>query len=236
VPPVFGVFAGRGFGPDGAGCGHGTGMVFGWGLLMSGFGVFGRLSGISTGLLLRICVTPSSCYVRSGLPGERRADQGLSPSRIRQAHVVLSKMLKPAVRRNKLSFNAADGCETLPSLRQEEAPYFHDSTIVDKIAAAADAWGDSRGKALGYGLFIQLQGTFGLRFGEAAALRRRSVDLLSKPPRLHITESLSETGGHLDFNTPKTHATRWVPLSPDLAAAVEAHAKEIIPEGGELRL
>jgi hypothetical protein len=29
---VFGVLAGLGFGPDGAGCGQSTGMVFGWGL------------------------------------------------------------------------------------------------------------------------------------------------------------------------------------------------------------
>jgi hypothetical protein len=37
-PPVFGVFAGRGFGPDGAGCGHGTFTGRGCGC---GFGLFG---------------------------------------------------------------------------------------------------------------------------------------------------------------------------------------------------
>jgi hypothetical protein len=42
----------------GFGCGHGTGMVFGVGRLMSGFGVCGKLSGMSTGL--GIVVTYSS--------------------------------------------------------------------------------------------------------------------------------------------------------------------------------
>jgi integrase len=145
--------------------------------------------------------------------------EGLSPSRIRQAHVVLSKMLKLAIRRNILAINAADGCETLPKIKADEADFFADPTIVDRIAQAADEWKDGRGRGLGYGLFIRLQGTLGLRFGEAAALRRRSVDLLAKPPRLHITENLTEIGGRLDFGTPKSHATRWVPLTPDLAAA-----------------
>jgi hypothetical protein len=46
---VFGVLWGRGFGPDGAGCGQSTGIVFGWGRSIVGFGVFGKLSGMSTG-------------------------------------------------------------------------------------------------------------------------------------------------------------------------------------------
>ena len=45
----------------GFGCGESTGMALGWGLLMSGFAVFGRLSGMSSGVF-GIVVTSSPYY------------------------------------------------------------------------------------------------------------------------------------------------------------------------------
>lgn len=133
--------------------------------------------------------------------------------------------MKLAIRRRVISYNPAEGCETLPPVRHTKADFFKDFSIVERIAEEADeTWA-----GLGYGLFIRLQGTLGLRFGEAAALRRRSVDLLEKPPRLRITENLTEIGGRLDFGSPTSHATRWVPLSPELAAAVESHRENAVP-------
>jgi integrase len=64
-----------------------------------------------------------------------------------------------------------------------------------------------------------VQGILGLRFGEAAALRRRSVDLLHR--RLRITESLAEISGKLIFGPTKTHAARSVPLPSSVAEALE---------------
>ena len=61
----------------------------------------------------------------------------------------------------------------------------------------------------------------GLPFGEAAALRRRSVDLLHR--RLEVTESLAEIGGNLVFGPTKTHAARKVPLPPSLLATLTEH-------------
>ena len=72
-----------------------------------------------------------------------------------------------------------------------------------------------------YDLFVAILGTLGPRFGEGAALRRRSVDLLRR--RLLISESLAEVGGQLTFGPTKTHAQRSVPLPPSIAARLTDH-------------
>jgi integrase len=141
-----------------------------------------------------------------------RAD-GLSPSRIRQAHVVLSAMLDLAVRQERITRNVARGAN-LPEIRHREAHFF-ERQDVDRIIQAVSA--EYRG-------FIAVQGVLGLRFGEAAALRRRSVDLLHR--RLEVTESLAEIGGNLTFGPTKTHAARKVPLPPSLLAMLSEHLDE----------
>jgi integrase len=144
-----------------------------------------------------------------GWVAEMRAD-GLSPSRIRQGHVVLSAMLDLAVRQERITRNVARGA-ALPEIRHREAHFF-ERQDVDRIIEAVPA--EYRG-------FIAIQGVLGLRFGEAAALRRRSVDLLHR--RLEVTESLAEIGGNLTFGATKTHAARRVPLPPSLLATLSGH-------------
>jgi integrase len=77
---------------------------------------------------------------------------------------------------------------------------------------------------LPYRGFIAVQGVLGLRFGEAAALRRPSVDLLHR--RLEVSESLGEIGGNLTFGPTKTHAARKVPLPPSILAMLSEHLDE----------
>lgn len=50
----------------------------------------------------------------------------------------------------------------------------------------------------------------GLRWGEAAALRVRHVDMLRG--RLTVEESVADVNGQLIFGTTKTHARRTVPV------------------------
>jgi hypothetical protein len=64
----------------------------------------------------------------------------------------------------------------------------------------------------------------GPRYGEAAALRRRCVNLLAK--RLTVEESLAEVSGRLVFGRTKTHAMRKLPLPASLAAELERHLEE----------
>jgi len=64
---------------------------------------------------------------------DMRAD-GLSPSRIRQAFVVLNAILELAVRHGRIGRNPARGTD-LPAIRRKEAPYL-DPATVDAIVAA----------------------------------------------------------------------------------------------------
>ena len=113
----------------------------------------------------------------------------------------------------RIARNVARGA-ALPEIRHKEAHFFerHD---VDRIIEGVPA--EYRG-------FIAVQGVLGLRFGEAAALRRRSVDLLHR--RLEVAESLAEIGGNLTFGPTKTHAARKVPLPPSLLASLSEHVEE----------
>lgn len=157
---------------------------------------------------------------------------GLSPSRIRQAHVVLSQLLDAAVLDGRITRNPADGAR-LPRLVRREAPYLTPE-IVERVAQEIRE---------PYGLLVRLLGTVGPRFGEAAALRRRSVDLLGR--RLVISESLAEVGGRLTFGPTKTHSTRRAPLPRSLVTELDRHLEHVptdpealvftSPEGAPLR-
>ena len=155
---------------------------------------------------------------------------GLSPSRIRQAHVVLRLVLGSAVQDGYLTRNPAVGVR-LPRLEHREAPYF-EPQVVDAIAKAVGA---------PYDVLVSVLGICGLRWGEAAALRHRHVDALRR--RLLIEESLAEISGQLIFGTPKSHARRSVPVSPRvmamLVAALENKGRDELvftaPKGGPLR-
>jgi integrase len=103
----------------------------------------------------------------------------------------------------------------LPPIRHTEAPYFTPE-VVDKIVDAVPER---------YAGFVAVQGVLGARFGEAAALRRRSVDLLRR--RLVVSESLTEVGGRLSFGPTKTHATRALPLPAALSARIEEHLEGV---------
>lgn len=61
----------------------------------------------------------------------------------------------------------------------------------------------------------------GIRWGEMAALRVQSVDLVNHT--MHITESLAEIGGDLIFDTTKTHRDRTVAVPGFLAEQIAAH-------------
>lgn len=145
----------------------------------------------------------------------------VSASRARQAHIVLSLVLKSAVRDGRIARNAAQGTR-LPRLERREAPYLAPE-VVDQLASAMPA---------PYDLLVTILGTLGPRFGEAAALRRRSVDLLRR--RLVISESLAEVGGQLTFGPTKTHAHRAAPLPPSIAERVEAHLESVPAEADAL--
>jgi integrase len=136
----------------------------------------------------------------------------LSSSRIRQAHIVLGMALDQAVNDGAIVRNPArrSGVK-LPRLQRRQ-PMFLAPEVVERIAAACPG---------PYDLLIRLLVGTGLRWGEAVALRRRSID----PTRLLliVTESLAEVGGELTFGPTKSHAERTVWLTRSLAKALQTH-------------
>lgn len=133
---------------------------------------------------------------------------GLSLSRIRQVRVVLGLILDAAMRDGMVARNVARGVK-LPKASRREAAYF-EPDVVDSIVAALQA---------PHSLLVRVLGVLGLRFGEAAALERCSVDLLRR--RLHVRQSVTEVRGHLAWGPPKSHQERQIPLTPSLADALE---------------
>lgn len=123
----------------------------------------------------------------------------LSPSRIRQAHNVLSQILKTAVRARYLPTNSAEGIDLPRKPRREQL--FLNPSEVDRLAAAVE----DRYRAL---VYVFAYGA--LRWGEAAALRRRRIDVLRG--RLDVVESLSEVSGEMHFGPTKNYRNRVVTL------------------------
>jgi integrase len=85
----------------------------------------------------------------------------------------------------------------------------------------------------------------GIRWGEAAALRRNRCHILKA--KLHIAESLSELGGALHFGEPKSRkSNRWVDMPRFVADMLGVHIGTQVddksdalvftsPQGGPLR-
>lgn len=96
----------------------------------------------------------------------------------------------------------------------------------------------------GYATLIDVLAYGGLRWGEAAALRRRRCDLLRG--RLEVAESLAEVGAQLHFGPTKTHQARTVALPRFLRDMLAEHFECVpadpealvftAPAGGPLRL
>lgn len=134
---------------------------------------------------------------------------GLSASRVRQAHHVLRAVLASAVKDGRIGRNAADDID-LPRLPTTDRRYLTHA----QVAALADACGDS-------GLLVRVLAYTGLRWGEATALRVRSVDVLRG--RLAVVEAVTEVSGHVHLGTPKSHAHRTVPVPRFLRDELAAH-------------
>ena len=160
-------------------------------------------------------------------------DEGLSPSRIRQAHQCLAAILQEAVDDGRIGRNPARRVE-LPRLSQPEHRYL----TAEQVARLADAMPKAAHLTIVYVLAYG-----GLRWGELAALRRGRVNVLKR--QLIIKEAVSEISGRLVFGTTKTHLTRSVHLPSSVAEMLGRHLENVendsqalvftAPRGGPLR-
>jgi integrase len=138
------------------------------------------------------------------------ADTGLSPSRIRQAHQLLSMILKAAVRSRRIATNPAEGI-SLPRANTRTMKFI-DS---DEVTRLADAIPDR------YHAWVYVAAYGGLRWAELAGLQRKRVNLLRR--RLHIAETLSEVGSGLIWTDTKNHQTRDVALPGFVCDILASH-------------
>jgi integrase len=163
----------------------------------------------------------------------------ISESRRRQAYVVLCGILDLAVEDGRLPRNPArprngEGkrANFLPRL---PPPRKHRYLTHEELSRLAKACG-------AYETMVLTLGYTGLRWGEAAALRVSSVDLLRG--RLTVDQSVAEISGKLYYGTTKTHANRQIPVPAFLRADLERAMADkgpsdllfTSPEGGPLRL
>ena len=135
----------------------------------------------------------------------------LSPSRIRNAHQVLSQVLATAVEANRLARNPAKGVR-LPRIVRREM-HFLTAAQVEQLAAAID------GAVLR--CWFASTPTPGLRAGELAALRVGRLDLLRGT--CEVVESATEVDNRLVWGATKTYERRTVRLPRFLCEQLGAY-------------
>jgi integrase len=77
-------------------------------------------------------------------------------------------------------------------------------------------------------LVVLVVGYTGLRWGEAAALRVRRVDLLRG--RIEVAESVTDVDGRMVFGSPKSHARRRVPVPRFLRDDLAVQLTDRVPD------
>ena len=126
---------------------------------------------------------------------------GLSASRVRQTYQLVGAVLKFAVRAKHLAVSPADGVE-LPTLPETEQRYLTHQQL-NRLAVAS-----GRMRTL-----LLVLGYCGLRFGEAAALRVKDVDVAARRIRVRRSVTYVRKTGLVEGPT-KNHTSRTVPV-PD---------------------
>ena len=141
--------------------------------------------------------------------------EGLSPSRIRQAHSLISSTLGAAIRSQMLRINPAAGV-SLPRKSRNEMRFL----TPDEVQRLADAIPESH-RTLIFTLAYS-----GIRQGEATALRRNRVNLLRR--ELIISESATDVHGRKVFGETKNRQARTIAL-PRFLTDMLARLLEDVP-------
>lgn len=159
-------------------------------------------------------------------------EHGLSASRIRNAHQVLSQILAAAVEDRRIVRNPAAGVR-LPRIIRREM-HFLSARQVEELAEAIDPR---------YRMLVRFAAYSGLRAGELAALRVRHLNLLRGT--CEVIDSATDVDGRLVWGTTKTYTRRRVHLPRFLCDQLAAyladrpHAPDDLvftaPQGGPLR-
>lgn len=144
---------------------------------------------------------------------------------------VLRMVLKDAVEDGRLIRNPCEGINA-PKRQYKSRAYLTHQQVEQLAMAASDV----------DGLVVRLLAYTGLRWGELAALKVSSVDILRR--RLQIAQAVAEADGRLEWKSPKDHERRSVPfpafLADDLGKPMLGKGREDLlflgAKGGPLRI
>ncbi|MHA7132998.1 site-specific integrase [Oerskovia turbata] len=146
-----------------------------------------------------------------------------SATTVARAHGALASLLDDAVDDRRILTNPARGVN-LPRKVRREHTYLDHQQVADLAAAAGH-----------HETLVLVLAYCGLRWGEAAGLRVRDLDMLRQ--RLRINQNAVEVGSQIVIGTPKTHERRSVPfpafLSLRLAAACEGKGRDDVVFHGD---
>jgi integrase len=142
---------------------------------------------------------------------------GLSAATTRKAVFALRQCLAAAIADNRLQFNPATAIP-LPTERQKRARYLSQlevERLVDEIPRQ-------------YRALVLVGAYAGLRWGEAAGLRRRDIDPLRS--RIHVVHTAVEVRGRVTLdNEPKTsRSKRSVPVARSIMRRIEEHLLQFV--------
>jgi integrase len=147
---------------------------------------------------------------------------GLSAATIRKAVFALRQCLAAAIADERIQINPASAVP-LPTERQKPPRYLSQSEVerlVDEMPRQ-------------YRALVLVGAYAGLRWGEAAGLRRRDIDPMRS--RIRITSTAVELRGHVALdNEPKTtRSKRSVPVARSVMRQLEQHLSEFVDSTGD---
>jgi len=132
----------------------------------------------------------------------------LAPLSVRKIHLVLSGVMKYAVRDRRIPRNPCDGVR-LPRVAESDRGYLTPEQVDELAALCAPS-----------STVIYLLAYTGLRWGEMAALKVKRID--SGRRRLDVAEAVTEPTGVILWGTPKNHERRSVPFPAFLTEMLKA--------------
>lgn len=152
--------------------------------------------------------------VSAWLADLQRGDDAVSGARARHAGLLLRKTLQQAVEDRLLAVNPAATVKLPRAGGRRE----HTRLSIAELHRAADAMPTAVDRAL-----LLTMATTGLRWGEATALQVGTLDF--ERLRITVRRTYIDIGGTLHESTPKSHATRWVPMPEALAGELRPLVK-----------
>ena len=147
--------------------------------------------------------------------GRKRKKGGLSPTTVRQHHLILRHALKCAVKERLISWNPTDAVDSPRPVKQEIDVLTEEQTkTMLEVAHSSVAY-----------VPVLLAATTGMRRGEILGLKWADIDFKKKT--LSVRRALEQTKGNLRFKEPKTRSGRRTIALPHMTLeGLRGHKKE----------